>query len=449
MAKLITLERLKAFLTKLDSRFQKALKFDTTPTANSKNPVTSGGVKTYVDNVAAGKANTTDIVQADWNQTSTGSNAYIKNKPTTWSTDKLTRPASRNGIDQVSRPLLNSARSNRLAFLPADQIIIEQTVDGGTTWTSAGVSDAAKRHLFDETRSGGVALPRIDGNQNALCGIRITITAMKYNVPSGTAETDKYKYWNKTYVKSTERYCTLDTFYFWLCAISNKITVTIERATGDNPDSWNTAFKNTGFGMTGWSGGNTVTCGSQVFGGFTYQTGQFWNYRFTFMTTGPNNTSTLNAGYLTSAQSISGIYGWGENVWAYPNNLMNIDHIYSWDTDQNVTFPGKVKAAGFTGNADTATKATQDASGNVITSTYATKTEVAKKQGTLTFDTAPTSGSTNPVTSGGVYDALGPSLFLSDQDTGEWVGLPIRSKSGIVLSDTEPSDHDVIWLKEV
>lgn len=84
-----------------------------------------------------------------------------------------------------------------------------------------------------------------------------------------------------------------------------------------------------------------------------------------------------------------------------------------------------------------------------LKSIFATKTEVSSKQDKLTFDSAPTSGSTNPVTSGGVYDALGPALFLEDQDTGEWVGASIRSKSGIVLSDTEPSDHDVIWLKEI
>ena len=84
-----------------------------------------------------------------------------------------------------------------------------------------------------------------------------------------------------------------------------------------------------------------------------------------------------------------------------------------------------------------------------LKSTFATKSEVNQKQDKLTFDSTPTSGSTNPVTSGGIYDALGPALFLEDQDTGEWVGVPIRSKSGFVVSDTEPSDHDVIWLKEV
>ena len=80
--------------------------------------------------------------------------------------------------------------------------------------------------------------------------------------------------------------------------------------------------------------------------------------------------------------------------------------------------------------------------------TFLTKLD-SRFQKALKFDTTPTANSKNPVTSGGVYDALGPSLFLEDQDSGEWVGAPSRSKSGIVLSDTEPADHDVIWLKEV
>ena len=80
--------------------------------------------------------------------------------------------------------------------------------------------------------------------------------------------------------------------------------------------------------------------------------------------------------------------------------------------------------------------------------TFLTKLD-SRFQKALKYDTTPTANSKNPVTSGGVYDALGPSLFLEDQDSGAWVGAPIRSKSGIVLSDTEPADHDVIWLKEV
>lgn len=43
---------------------QDTLTFDTTPTANSSNPVTSDGIKTYVDNTVAGA--TSNINSTDW-----------------------------------------------------------------------------------------------------------------------------------------------------------------------------------------------------------------------------------------------------------------------------------------------------------------------------------------------------------------------------------------------
>ena len=47
------------------------------------------------------------------------------------------------------------------------------------------------------------------------------------------------------------------------------------------------------------------------------------------------------------------------------------------DEAGNTSFPGTVTASAFSGNASSATKAAQDGSGNVITSTYATKTELS------------------------------------------------------------------------
>ena len=71
-----------------------------------------------------------------------------------------------------------------------------------------------------------------------------------------------------------------------------------------------------------------------------------------------------------------------------------------------------------TGNAATASKATADSEGNVITDTYETKTNatlsLATKQDKLTFDTMPTTGSTNPVTSDGLKTVLDDKLTVSD-----------------------------------
>lgn len=84
-----------------------------------------------------------------------------------------------------------------------------------------------------------------------------------------------------------------------------------------------------------------------------------------------------------------------------------------------ITFIHKdgTKSTATIGDTSHATKADQDGEGNVITDTYYKKSDASAihtsiqnqinaKQDKLIFDTAPTAGSTNPITSGGVNNAL-------------------------------------------
>lgn len=93
-----------------------------------------------------------------------------------------------------------------------------------------------------------------------------------------------------------------------------------------------------------------------------------------------------------------------------------IDTTYSGGT---ITFIHKdgTKSTATIGDTSHATKADQDGEGNVITDTYYRKSDASAihtsiqnqinaKQDKLIFDTAPTAGSTNPITSGGVNNAL-------------------------------------------
>ena len=258
---------------------------------------------------------------------------------------------SYGSITKAVRPMFDSVRANRLAFLPSDQIIIEKTVDGGKTWTDAAVTDYNKRALFSEN-GGGFTLPQIDGKKNTLCGIRLTITGMKYNVPAGTAETEKYNYWNSKYVKGTERYCTIGDMFFWVSGGSDNISLVIERATGAASTSWANLFtssSSTGY-LNGWSGPNYIKFSENTLGGGTGQTSNYWNYRFTFMSH-PGNGSAFNSNYITQAQNVTMIKAYGASVWNSPNNLMSNDHMYTWDVDKNVAFPARVTASGFNGTA--------------------------------------------------------------------------------------------------
>lgn len=274
----------------------------------------------------------------------TADNVYAIPKYTNGNTQQLYRPSYlRGATDNTLDAKINTLRANRLAFLPADQIIIEKTTDGGTTWVDAGVADSTKVGLFSETRA-GVNLPLLNGVKSLKCGIRITITAMKYNVPNGTAETAKYNYWNSNYVLSAERYNQLKEMYFWVTVNSDTMGVKVERATGAASTTWVTAFDDSAFLMTGWSGNDYLRFGQNVFGGGTNQTTNYWNYRFTFMTKGTvaSNGATLATTYTTSSQSLMEIRAYGDTWWTAGNEYAANDKLYRHDYLKNAFFPGSI-----------------------------------------------------------------------------------------------------------
>ena len=258
-------------------------------------------------------------------------------------TSRLREPAYVLGSTTVTaRPLFDVLRGDRTAFLPASQIIIEQSTDAGVTWVNAGVSDTVKTRLFTGQRP-TISIPLKNGVKSTDCMIRITITGMRYNVPDGTSEIEKYNYWNSSYILSTERYFTAQEGWAWVSSNSDRIYFKAERATGVNSTSW--ATDREGY-MVGWSGGNYFSLSGNNFGGFTSQTGNYWNWRFTFRTCSNNNTfkdADLSTIQPTTTQVISHIKISGQNVWTVPNNYMYNDHLYTWDEFQDAIFPTKVQ----------------------------------------------------------------------------------------------------------
>jgi len=262
-------------------------------------------------------------------------------------TTKLTEPPYVMGnVTITSKPLFDILRADRTAFLPASQIIIEKSIDGGVTWEDAGISDTNKAKLFSGQRP-SITIPLKDGMKNTDCMLRITITGMKYNVPPGTVETAKYNYWNSSYVIARERYFLAEDAWLWVSSHADRIYCKVERATGANPNNWTTvreAF------LAGWAGGNYIKLGGANFGGGTSQTSNYWNWRFTFRTATTSNdfdNAKLSQTYITQAQTIYHIKISGKDVWASSNSLMYHDHLYAWDENQNVTFPANVTASDF------------------------------------------------------------------------------------------------------
>lgn len=278
-------------------------------------------------------------------------------------TSGIARPTyTKSGtFDPTLQSLISSRRPNRLAFLPADQIIVEKTTDGGTTWTDAGFTDAQKVQLFSEIRP-NIIFPTDNGSVTSGCGIRITFTAIKYNVPSGTAETLKYPYWNSTYYSSTERYCTMRDMYFWLSTRNAGVGVSVklEAAKGNASATWVSLFDSgSSWAMNGYSGSDYITFTNTTFGGASNQAGNYWNWRLTMLCRDASGGTDIASG-IANGPILYEIRGYGDlfyTTYDNTNAYQSIDHLYRWDYQKNATFPAKLTVGSApTADMDVATK---------------------------------------------------------------------------------------------
>lgn len=275
----------------------------------------------------------------------------IGSKPTTFppsshrhSTSDLDEPTyTKANVPITAQPYFDVLRADRLAFLPADQIIIEQSIDAGVTWTDAGITDNDKKRLFDSSRPTAIKIPLKNGVRSTDCMLRITITGMKYNVPPDTPETGKYNYWSSANVIQTERYCSLEKCYMFLNSITDSIYVKIQKAKGATPNNWEDVVEAI---FSGNSDSNYCTIPYTYFGGGISQTDNYWNFRFIFRTCakdGSFNDANLSTKSVSSQQYILQIKATGRNIWTVPNNMAYMDKLYTWDSDQNATFPSDIK----------------------------------------------------------------------------------------------------------
>ena len=248
-------------------------------------------------------------------------------------TQLFTEPDWYDNTTITTIPMVNMSASDRLVMLPLNNIIIEESTDGGTTWVafdSGGTerTNRIKRSLFSGSNWHGMDFPKIDGKNSPLSMLRVTITGMTYDVPEGTAETERYSYWNKDNVKSNNRYCSINNLWFWLTAADNRIQIKVEGASGAAPNTWNE------FGSmpnaSGWSGAAQLGIIERAIGGNVSQTSNYWNWRFTFRAVGKNGeTDGTNFSASTYTMNILSIKGFGRNVWNFGDNyLLGLNSIF-------------------------------------------------------------------------------------------------------------------------
>lgn len=214
-------------------------------------------------------------------------------------------------IGSTDRGMINTARSPKSAFLPANCITVEYSSDAGKTWEDYGLSEAQKRGLFALTCDNGVWLSNSSPVSTNDC-VRITIEPL-------------------------DRYVSFDQLYIWFSTGSHACTLDLERSTIGAKDTF--SFIRKDVPLNGWPGPNVINFPYGTFGGNVNQTGNNYKYRMTFRTTKLGNSTT-------QSPTINDIRFYGNNAWAIPNDMVKGDYPFSWDRDMNVNFPKQLKEQG-------------------------------------------------------------------------------------------------------
>lgn len=202
--------------------------------------------------------------------------------------------------------------ANRMAFAKAAGITIEYSTNGGSTWTDYDVSDTAKLALTSTGTSLYLGKHNTNGTGTANDRLRITFD---------TALSQIYTQLNK----------------FVLLVSTNGasgFTCTIDAATNAAPTTFHTFADHVP--LRGWAGYNVIN--TSTITTYSNTSSQYQKLRFTFAQTAANSK-------YTSAY-VSTIFGFGGVGWIAPSSMAKHGHIYSFDANQNVTFPSNVSVTG-------------------------------------------------------------------------------------------------------
>lgn len=222
-------------------------------------------------------------------------------------------------ISPLGAALSEYHSANRLAFLNPDAILVEQSNDGGTNWTTSNMLDASKINLvtLNSSVTLGTTTPATTNHR-----ARITITAQ-----NGTTG----------YFYTQPRKLLIN-----VSTSGHAMKVLIEVKIGASNASWETVGT---YNLSGWSGWNDIPLTTVwTLGGGTTQTSNFWYMRLTFFTT------SVNSDYSNSLSNIISLRLFGDTCWQKTSNLGETGHLYAWDSEQSAYFPKNVSADAYRGS---------------------------------------------------------------------------------------------------
>ena len=221
----------------------------------------------------------------------------------------------KNQCDQIgplAAALSSEHSANRLAYFNPAGIKFERSVDNGVTWTEVNVTNEQKIKFVTTSNNINICNTTPVSTTQLM---RCTITAQDGTLSS-------------TYLYTRARKLIMDV------SAPHTIRVKIEKKTGIS-SSWSLEGE---YPIDGWTAWNEIPLSNFYFGGKASQTGNTWQLRLTFAITGVVSSRT------SISPAILGLRLFGDTMWTINNNMAKTGHLYSYDWEQNATFPKKVTA---------------------------------------------------------------------------------------------------------
>ena len=215
----------------------------------------------------------------------------------------------------IDAAMISELGANRLAFTPANNITVEYSQNGGSTWSTYSTSNSVKIGLFS-TNEGNyiIGADSTKNKDKTNYMLRVTINT------SNTIYTSLNKFMI---------YCSTNGSTGSYCTILARLQSNVE----SNTETWKTVANQ--ISLSGWSGYNIINTSSITTYG-NNKTSQYGQLRFVFGVT--SHPSTVDHPGL----SIWGINGFGGVGWTCPSTMAKTGHLYSYDASKNATFPGDI-----------------------------------------------------------------------------------------------------------
>lgn len=205
----------------------------------------------------------------------------------------------------LDRGMLDMMGSNRLSYLPPEQVKIEIS-DDWNTWREFSVTDKQKRQLFDNNNSSPHIL-RFNSNQQ----LRITMDSF---APSG----------------NLERYFVYDMIYVYLSTNWNEVWVKQEYSTLWAPDRYVTDIDFDPNKYVNVRPGNMVwDCQERTFGWYSSQVHNQRKLRLTFKAHKKHTSNWVSIGWIRA---------FGHSIYTVPNPVSYKNTPYTTDEYGNAEF---------------------------------------------------------------------------------------------------------------